>query len=244
MSIDIRLPKIDGQTTEQQMVQVRIYLYQLAEQLNWALSTVSAGSESYVAQGNSGATTSTELSGEGEGNAKANFNQIKSLIIKSADIVNAYYEEINKKLVSEYEAYSDFGDFLEYATHEIAVTSQGVTDYYSDIQTIRSQIKGFEDYVINVQAYTKSGKLEENVYGFEVGQTTEENGVETFNKFARFTADRLSFFDKSGHEVSYVSDKKLFINDVEIKGTLREGGFKDTIMDNGEVITKWVGIGG
>ena len=241
MSIDIRLPKIDGQTTEQQMVQVRSYLYQLAEQLNWALSTVSAGNESSLAKKDTVAAASVES----EDSAKSNFNQIKSLIIKSADIVNAYYEEINKKLVSEYEAYSDFGDFMEYATAEFTATSTAISQMYSNVQEIIAE----EISKISVDGYIKTGLLDYDdagvpIYGLEIGQKTEKDEVEVFNKYARFTAGKLAFFDKNDTEVAYISDNKLFINDVEINNTFREGGFKDTIMDNGEVITKWVGTGG
>jgi hypothetical protein len=54
----------------------------------------------------------------------------------------------------------------------------------------------------------------------------------------------VAFFDQYGNEVAYISDRKLYISDVEIKGSLKEGGFKDIVMPNGEVVTKWVGIGG
>ena len=242
MGIDIRLPKIDGATQEQQMVQMRSYLYQLAEQLNWALSTIETSNGS---SGEKKDAVIVNATGQ-EGSAKSNFNQIKALIIKSADIVNAYSEEISKKLVSEYEAYSDFGDFVEYATSEIKATSTEISQMYSNVQEIISE----EISKVSVDGYIKSGLLDYDgngvpIYGLEVGQKTEENGVETFNTYARFTANKLSFFDKSGREVAYISGQKLYITDVEILGSFREGGFKDTVNAlNGEVVTKWVGIGG
>ena len=107
-----------------------------------------------------------------------------------------------------------------------------------------------ENTTISVKAYINSGLLYYDdsgvpIYGLEIGQRTEENGAETFNKYARFTANKLAFFDQNGNEVAYISDRKLYITDVEIKGTFREGGFKDTVNPtNGEVVTKWVGIGG
>lgn len=248
MSVNIRLPKIDGTTTEQQVVQMRSYLYQVAEQLNWALSTIESG-KSTSGETASSASVESSISAPEENNARSNFNQIKSLIIKSAEIVNAYYEEINKKLVSEYEAYSDFGDFVEYASNEFVANSTNIKNIFENIQTISDVIDGIEDTTKSVKARINSGLLYYDagvpVYGLEIGQRTEENGVETFNKYARFTANKLAFFDHNDIEVAYISDRKLYITDVEIKGSLREGGFKDVVNpQNGEVVTKWVGIGG
>ena len=79
------------------------------------------------------------------------------------------------------------------------------------------------------------------VIGLEIGQKTTVDGVEVFNKFARFTSNRLSFYDQNGVEVAYVSDYKLYIGNVEIKGSFQEGGYKDFINSNGGIVTKWVG---
>ena len=82
------------------------------------------------------------------------------------------------------------------------------------------------------------------VYGMEVGQRTEIDGEEVFDKFARFTSDRLSFYDQNDNEVAYISDRKLYITHVEVKGTFRMGGFVDSTLSDGSIVTKWVGIGG
>ena len=43
MTVDIRLPNINGKTESEQLAQIKSYLYQFAEQLQWAMSTVGAG---------------------------------------------------------------------------------------------------------------------------------------------------------------------------------------------------------
>ena len=43
MSTNIRFPNITGKTEAEQLVQVKSYLHQLVEQLNWALSTIESG---------------------------------------------------------------------------------------------------------------------------------------------------------------------------------------------------------
>ena len=62
-----------------------------------------------------------------------------------------------------------------------------------------------------------------------------------FNKYARFTSDRLTFYDKNNTEVAYISDYKLYIRNVEITETSKIGGFVDTVTANGGIVTKWVG---
>jgi len=75
-------------------------------------------------------------------------------------------------------------------------------------------------------------------------QRNEIYGEEVFNKYARFSSEKLSFYDRNDNEVAYISDKKLYIMDVEVTGSLSIGGFIDTALADGGVVTKWVGIRG
>ena len=63
------------------------------------------------------------------------------------------------------------------------------------------------------------------VYGLEIGQKNTIDGVEVFNKYARFTSNKLSFYDQNGTEVAYISDYKLYITNMEITGTAKFGAF-------------------
>ena len=51
------------------------------------------------------------------------------------------------------------------------------------------------------------------------------NGEETFNKYARFTADRLSFYDANDTEVSYIGDYKQVITNAKVLEKLEVGKF-------------------
>ena len=98
MGIDIRLPQIQGSDKEQ-LSQIRSYLFQLATQLQWALSNGDTSSSTVVKE------TPKSLYQSSEGNqkgAQATFDSIKALIIKSADIVDAYYGIPGIKNISEY----------------------------------------------------------------------------------------------------------------------------------------------
>ena len=189
--------------------------------------------------------TKSAASAAGEGRTpEATFNSIKSLIIKSADIVNAYYEEVTRRLEGDYEAISSFGTYKEETSQTITENSKGITQLFDNYQEISGTVNGLYDAKIETSAYIHHGLLDykENgapIYGVEVGKTDEVNGVETFNKFARFTANRLEFYDAGNPEepVAYISDYKLFITNAEITGTLTLGRY--TIDTTDGLAFKW-----
>lgn len=335
MGVEIRLPNITGKTEREQLLQLKSYLYQLSEQLQWAFDNVSmaGGSTSSAPVVNQAVRPAS--SGVTSANAEVSFAALKSLIIKSADIVDAYYDEINRRIESIYVSQSDFGAFAEKTTLDIEANSTAITQRYGDVQAIirevyanhdsdilglgvridetnvdvgnlgeglddanrridstedtlqdtkdelngsiqglatslsntekllesaKAQLKGSIDdlefdlaglmqIVIGVTAYIKSGLLYYTdagvpVYGIEIGQEVESNGEKVFNKFSRFTSEKLSFYDSNGNEVAYISDKKLYIGQAEITISFKVGGLIDLVMANGDVVTKWEGGNG
>ena len=281
--MDLRLPSINAKTEAEQ--QIKNYLIQMVEQLNWALQNVdTSNAATYVAPVAKSQLPSSGMSAYSRTptDAEATFESIKALIIKSADIVNAYYEEINKKLVGEYVAQSDFGIFEEHISQDVFENSTNINRTFNHIQEIKtgvdssleslsgeidqvdsnlkdakanlsnelqdlkSELERLNFSLVEVTANINSGLLYTNdegipVYGFEVGQRNVIDGVEVFNKFARFTAGRLSFYDQNGSEVAYISDYKLYITHAEVTGTLKLGGY---LVDTTNGLTfKWVGRG-
>lgn len=241
MSIDIRLPNINSATEQGQLSQMRSYLYQLVEQLNWALNTVQDGAVQTVVQPMTAPTASGTAAAEQE--AQDTFNSIKSLIIKSADIVNAYYETMRLRMDGEYVAESDFGVYRRTTAAELSATIDSVNQLYTDLQSVEETAEGAYDSVRAVTANIKTGLLYTNergvpVYGLEVGQRNVENGVESFRKYARFTANRLSFYDQNDTEVAYISDYKLFITQAQITGSITLGRYVADMSDG--LAFKWV----
>lgn len=279
--IDIRLPNINGKTEQERLSQIESYLVQFVQQLQWGLSQIDTMSSSSLTPTSGSAAPSASKTNS---SADRTFNSIKALIIKSADIVNAYYEEISKRLVGTYVAQSDFGDYREFTENQFSATSTRIDQTYTNIQAVETNvenakkdidgslatisndvttleqdldqastdlnagIKVVEEQlnstvtaIKEITANIKSGLLADGVYGIEVGQTESVNGEEVYDKFARFTADRLSFYDHNGTEVAYISDYKLHITDAEIKGILKLGGYS---IDTTKGLTfKWVGRG-
>ena len=278
MGIDIRLPQINAPTDGEKIKQISSYLFQMAEQLQWALKNVDTSNKTVVVT----PTPKSLQPGQSTVSAETTFGSIKALIIKSADIVNAYYEEINKKLVGQYVAQSEFGVFEEQTSQDVFENSTSINRTFNNVQEIKSgidssfealsgeidqvdsKVKDVEGNITNeiqalknsidtlnyslveVTANLKSGLLYTNdegipVYGLEVGQKNIVDGVEVFNKYARFTAGRLSFYDQNGAEVAYISDYRLYITHAEVTGTLKLGGY---LVDTTNGLTfKWVGRG-
>lgn len=246
MSIEIRLPNINGITEREQLAQVKSYLIQLAQQLQWALGTVGTSSGQGAAVQ---ITSKTDASVLPSGVvAQTTFNALKPLIIKSADIVNAYYEEINRRLEGEYVAQSDFGTYMETTTQQVNETSTEIERLFYNVQEIITDIETLEYSLIETQAHIRYGILYYDdlgvpIYGLEIGQKNVIDGEEVFNKYARFTSDRLSFYDQNDFEVAYISDNKLYIANVEVLVSIKRGGLKEIVLANGDTVEKWVGRG-
>lgn len=286
MEFKLRYPNITGANEREQIEQIKRYLFQLVDEIQFA------GND---AQPTSGAIPSSQRRvsspSSSDTNAREVFAVLKPLIIKSADIVNAYYEKLSTKFEGAYVAQSDFGTYTEQTAQVIEENSTSIGRAFTNIQTIDTDLQGVftdvqavddklskevsgikqsaenttkalsksindtekelsesiddvntelgkkikavaqkVDAILTVNAYIKSGLLYYNdeqlpIYGVEVGQTNNVNGVDVFKKFARFTADRLSFYDQNNKEVAYISDYKLYITSVEILYNLIGGGF-------------------
>lgn len=226
MAYDLRYPMITGASEKEQMAQLKSYLHQLVEQLNYSLNNIDKVQVQYV-----NAPVKAESSSKSEDKGtQATFDDIKHLIIKSADIVNAYYEVINQRLEGEYVAQSDFGTFSEKTSQDIYTTSTEVERFFTNIQEISNDIENINFTLAEVNTRIKLGLLYNDedgvpVYGIEIGQINTIDGAEVFHKYARFMAGRLSFYDHNDSEVAYISDYKLHITNAEVTGTLKLGAF-------------------
>jgi hypothetical protein len=230
MGIDIRLPNITATDTEGKMSQMQSYMHQLVEQLNWALSTVDN-----AIQGNtSNVSVTTQNGSNSEKEARDTFNSIKALIIKSADIVTAYEETMREDFNGEYVAVSDFGTYTQKTDLAIETNSKGVSELYTNVQTIGNEVK-------ETNAYIKRGYLGDDtsgnaVYGIAVGETNEDG---KYIQYAWFTSSKLSFFDGSGNEVAYISKNRLYITDATFLGSVQFGDYKADSSDG--LAFLWIG---
>ena len=258
--INIRLPNITEQSDRGKLEQIRSYLYQLAGELNWALGNIDRQAEEAVAK--SVASTGQKNAAE---QAQATFSEVKSLIIKSADIVNAYYEEISHRLEGVYVAQSDFGTYKQETATTLEANSEKVELVFTNQQTLLEEVDSVEADVEGINgvlktdangttilgsgAWCKVGVLDDEesefpIYGMEIGQVNTENEETVYKKFAQYRSDGVHLFDQNGIEVATISDHTLRVTNAEIieaniTNSLKLGDY--VISTNNGLVFKWGG---
>ena len=130
----------------------------------------------------------------------------------------------------------------------IEINSQAITQQYSEIKSMEETIKNMDGRVKDVTAkvsatdgYIKTGKIAEDenqnpIYGVEIGQTKDDL---EFSVFARFTPEKLSFYDGHGNEISYFSGQKLHIKEAVVLSAMNLGGYE--ISTKKGLTLKWAG---
>lgn len=256
VSIELRLPNINATTDRGQLVQIKSYLYQFAEQLNWALNTMEKGtsSESLVLQDKVG----NVLEQTEEAKAYDTFNSIKDLIIKSADIVEAYYEEIDNliSLNGKYVAQADFGDggvakYIADTNMSISATSEYIDQKFTKTETIDGEVvtsefdlKDIDSRIRKQEGNIRSGNVtttlttDGETIGIEIGEIDTINGVAK-SRYATFSAAGIELYDGSTNTppVAYISKSKLYITSAEFISSVKMGKYK-LDLSNG-IAFKW-----
>ena len=244
---EIRLPNITGATEQEQLMQMKSYLYQLTGQLNFALKAVNSEDKNslQIAQGSKESVADKATEQE---NKLKTFIEVKNLIIKSADVVEKIQDVVTKELEGKYVAISDFGTYQEETSKKFVETSENVTDYYeSTKQMITDKYELRKD-----GCYIKTGWLDDDntIAGFEVGKYTEYvetdssgNVITKYNDtgFARFTTDEIAFFDKNRNKLAWFSKSVMHIANAQIEDTLTLGGYVIEDSDNYGIVFKWKG---
>ena len=142
------------------------------------------------------------------------------------------------------------------------VSDAGFEEKYKSVseqtaKEINDHFEALDAYNNYTDSYIKRGLLEERegappVYGIQIGQETmNADGEKVFDKFARFTSDKLSFYDQSGNEVAAVGDKMMFVTNIEITGnsdansgdygSFKHGKFIDIALEDGTIVSRWIG---
>lgn len=207
--VEIRLPELSGSTEAEQLRQIRSYLYSLASQLQYAFDGAEQEQQTALS------TPRTAARQE----ETPTLSSIKSLIIRSAEITQRIAEKLETRLSGKYVAQSQFGTFTQLTEQRIAASAEELRQEFTNWQRIETDVEQIRSSLLEVSASIRTGLLYEQedgpVYGVEIGQQEREDGVVRFRKFARLTADRLSFFDRNDTEVAYVSDSALHVTSAE-----------------------------
>lgn len=172
----------------------------------------------------------------------------KSISIKSdsgSSSLDESLDELNDKVKA---LKQDILTVQQSTEANIEINSQAITQQYSEIKSMEETIKSMDGQVKDVTAkvtatdgYIKTGKIAEDenqnpIYGVEIGQTKDDL---EFSVFARFTPEKLSFYDGHGNEISYFSGQKLHIKEAVVLSAMNLGGYE--INTKKGLTLKWAG---
>ena len=142
-------PRLFGDE-RQQLTQLKDYLGALIPQLNLALEQ--ATRQEYTLQ----TAQPQAIRAQKEQQAAATFADVKSLIIKSADIVNAWYDAISLKLQGLYVAQSDFGTYREETALLLEASARQVELLFENDQTLETEFSNLQATANDLRATSGS----------------------------------------------------------------------------------------
>lgn len=249
MNIELRKPQFSG-TEKEKLQQVHSYLFQLVDQLQYAFSTVgtteSGGGTTIIQQS---VTQNTENRPSTPEDAEATFAAIKNLIIKSGDIIDAYYSEIREQLRQDYEVLDRSSGIMyrEEIEGELIKTAEATTQVNSKVERISSVYgeDGDAALIKKSSGYIRAGFLNDArdsapQYGIEIGLVLNNSTGET-RKFARYASDRVIIYDQNGDEGAWLNDQKLHAHTIEAEQEFHYGRFVDEVDPmTKDVTTRWL----
>lgn len=257
MSISVEMPPAPIGTAEQQLRQLYGYLFRMAEQLNVAAVSVGSGGSFVKTAG------SSVKAGAGTPNGTAApdgalYEELRALIINTAELLRKEMDTLELTLQGSFEAISSqWGVYREQMQANIVATAEGVLQSYgydAAIEALQSQAAGFEAYRLHTEGFIRQGFIDRDangvpIIGIAIGQGLTGTEVEVDGQTvtqldptvscAFYTADRVSF-RINGQEAAYLSNRRLYVGDVEITGRMTLGSW---IVEDGAkgLSVKWIG---
>ena len=240
-----------------QLQQLYRYLFKLSEQLNTSLEATDRQYRMAI-KTRSGSENSDDVFTPA---LDAKYRELRSLIIKTADIVNQKMDRVVTQLNSEFQAISnEWGTFEQNIERTIIDTAENTIeqfDYSEHIYGIdKTVIDGVTYYGITSLGYIKRGIIgfdDQNfpIYGIAVGTELKEKTVikdgkeyqqiDTSQRIATYTSDRITFW-ANGVELAYFSGDKLFVTRVEVTDGITIGDMHIDVNDkDGLSVGKQIG---
>ena len=199
-AVNLRPPQLTGGTEAEQLRQIQKYLYALWEQLQYAFDGVQTPAGSQNAAPAPAPVTSQAVNAG-----------LKALILKSAQVTQVLEQRVEKRLEGKYVAVSQFGTYCQETSQTLEANSRELKQTFQNVQQLESTVAGLGSAVREVNASIRTGEIVDGVYGVEIGQQEREDGIIRFRRYARLTAEKLSFYDSNDVEVAYISDRRLHI---------------------------------
>ena len=232
-----------------QLEQMYRYLYKMSEQLNSALA-VTDREYQIVVQTKSGSAPGSESPISPQ--LDAQYRELRSLIIKTADIVNQQMDKTIKQLNGKFEAISsEWGTFEQNIERKIVETAEATIDSFDYSEKIhgieKTVLNGVTSYAIESLGYIKRGIIgfdDENfpIYGIAVGtelkeKTVEKDGktyqqIDTTKRIATYTSDAITFW-RNDVAIARFSGDELYVTRAEITQQIRLGDWFFSVSESG-----------
>ena len=258
MSINLTPPPGIRGDDRSSLVQMHSFLFRLTEQLNAALNETDRRiQETERVTGISAGTTGSAPAGDnGNPPLTEQYESLKALIIKTADVVKSEMDVIENTLKSEYMAWSDWGAYNEDITNVITQTASGVVENYqfaSSLKPLKDQVVDFDSYIVETNGYIRRGIIgydgEVPIIGIAIGKdlVSKEvtiNGVvypeiNMSRSMATYTDDKVTFW-QNGVEIAWFSSSELVCRGIRTDKVTLGDDLWEISYTNGFTI-KWIG---
>ena len=177
----IPYPNLSG-TVDNQLLQLKSYLYQVADQLNYSFENEETRSQALREE------TVLQI----EESVSPALDSVKSMIIKTADEIKVNTQKEIETLSGSIEAVSEeFGTFVGEYDATITRTEERFTDVFNRIETVNGQIYNYNTYIITGHLFDIDGKSYDGIaIGTNLAPDADDNIVG--DTLIAITPDELS----------------------------------------------------
>ena len=223
MSWNEKPPILTGQTARD-VANLRDYLFRMAGSLTEAAETV----DTIVAYDASGQQILAK-NGATAAAIKSQAEELKSLILKTANTVKKYADSRVEEFSGLYVAQSDFGDYLLQNSAIITTTAEGVVENYNYNETILAplldDIDELQAYQTVLEGEIRRGVIEDptthqDVLGIAISQHIEYTGTNDVssggNTYYRISGDQtFGFYTSTGWQFWIAGIKRAWLDTVD-----------------------------
>ena len=236
------LPLIEEGTAEEQLKQIKSFLYRQAENLNYNLKN----SDVTSLWRQTAEALSVASNEEVEQMRRDEFQALRGLIIKSATSIIKNEDSFSAHFAGDYTAESDYGTFTEEGNIFINGNPYTIGQIYKYQAQIVTDVS---KYKTDMEGFIKTGVLEREtsnpVFGMEIGynkNTYTVDGVVHENEAPakiRITPVKIGFY-QGDDEVAYIKNSAIYFPAAHITGgSIQIGLNKEfTVDDNGNLVAR------
>ena len=222
---------------KEQLVQLRRYLSTMSDQLNMALMSISIEQMAPETQ---------QTIRQAETQTAKNYESLKSMIVKTAEVVRHEMDEITTRLEDHYDALSSqFGEYQRDLVSTITATANGILqDYHYEerITGLEGEADDTEVFKRRLDQYIFSGLVDEvnGKYGIAIGEditSYDAQGnpyINSNRKTATFTMDELAFWHGE-IKMAWFTDNVMHIAHGEVTDSMRMGAYLWKVFANGSM---------